>query len=69
MVTREGLIRGKTAAMGFTIPDLAKRAGMNTMTLYNRLRDPDSFRIREISALDRQIHLTDEEIVQLVRKK
>jgi len=69
MITRAGLIRGRTAAMGFTIPELAKRTGMNKMTLYNRLKDPGSFRIREISALDRQIHMTDEEIIALVRRQ
>lgn len=33
------------------IPELAKRSGMSTQTLYKRFREPDSFRRGELKAI------------------
>lgn len=62
------IIRGRAAASGFTICELADRSGINRQTLYRRLRDPNGFTLMELRAIDRQIHLTDEEVVRLVRR-
>ncbi len=69
MITRANLIRGRTKMTGLTIAQLAQRAGIVRQTLYAHLKDPGKITLAELRAIDMQVHFSDEELVQLVRRR
>ena len=47
--------------------ELAKEVGLKYDTMLVRLKDPSSFRIYEIKALARNLNLTNEELLLIVK--
>lgn len=50
------------------VPELAKRTGMKTSTLYARIRDPNTFTIGEIREIYKTLKVSDEEKERLARE-
>lgn len=47
--------------------ELSKLTGLCRQTLYDRIDNPESFRVFEILALDEYLHFSDEDLVKLIR--
>lgn len=49
--------------------ELSKKSGICRQTLYDRMDNPGSFRLYEISTLDSLLHFTNEDLNYLVRMR
>lgn len=67
--TRGDLIVGRGRMSGFDVKRMSARAGMKLSTMYKRIRLPGTMTIDELQSIDRAVHFTDEEILQIVRNK
>lgn len=47
--------------------ELAKISGMEYQTLNVRLKSPETFRIYEIQILNKLLHFTEEDLLQLIK--
>lgn len=63
----KNVIVGAAVSQGMDTKGLAKRAGMKESTFYSRLASPSTFRLDELRTIVRVTHLTDEEILTIVR--
>lgn len=50
-----------------SISELAARTGMTRRLLYDRISNPQTFRVYELMALDEVLHFTDEDMMGLIR--
>ena len=56
-------IRAAAAYLGITQRELARKSGMETRTLYGRLQNPSTFRVFELQAISRVLHLKIGDII------
>ena len=57
------------ARSGLTGKDLDRRNIINVNTLVKRKADGDTLRLGEIWALDKVLHFTDDELLQMFRRR
>jgi len=50
-----------------TISELASLCGFTRRLLYDRIKDPKTFRIYELMALNNVLHFSDEDFLMLLR--
>ena len=50
-----------------SISELAKLTGLTRRLLYDRINNPETFRIFELKALDEVLHFQDEDYLKLAR--
>lgn len=50
-----------------SMAELARQIGMTRRALYDRISEPQTFRVFEIAALDEILHFTDEDLTRLIR--
>ena len=55
-----------TIKSGYSIDDIALKLGVSRATLYNRLKCPDTFTIREFDILANVIHLNSNDKLTLL---
>lgn len=70
LITRDltaDLIKGRSYYMGYGMADLYKKADLKEGTMRDHLRDPGKLRLSEIRAMDRVLHFTDTDLIELVR--
>lgn len=49
-----------------SIAELAKLSGMTRRILYDRINNPETLRLYEVTALDGILHFTDEDKLKLI---
>ena len=50
-----------------SISELAKRSGIKRQLLYDRINEPQTFKIFELMALDAVLHFSEEDLLKIVR--
>ena len=50
-----------------TLSELARLSGIARRTLYDRIREPQTFRLFELIALDNVLHFNDDDLAKLAR--
>lgn len=58
-------LNAEIARCGLTVPKLAERIGMDKKTLYSRMRGETPFRQPEIVSISRELHLSEEMIMDI----
>lgn len=59
--------RYMVAAQIDSISELAKKAGLTRRVLYDRINNPETFRVYEIKALDDVLKFQEEDLVAILR--
>lgn len=50
-----------------SLSSLSRLTGISKRTLYDRIADPSTMRVFELTALDKVLHFSDEDMVKLAR--
>ena len=67
--SRGDLIVGRARMSGFNVERMSARSGIKLSTMYKRIRLPGTMTLDELQNIDKAIHFTAEEIVEMVRNK
>ena len=57
-------IKGKMAATSLSAREMARRVGMKPTTYYDRLRHPETFRIGELRAIYKVLHIAEDDMAR-----
>ena len=57
-------IKGKMAVTRLSAREVARRVGMKPTTYYDRLKHPDAFRIGELRAIYKVLHIPEDDMAR-----
>ena len=63
-----GSIKNLLEIRRMTVPEVAKKIGMKRSTLYSRIRNPDTFNIKELRMVYKALCVPDEEKERIARE-
>ena len=63
-----GLLKNKIEESGIKITVLADKMGVSRDTFYNRLENPDAFKLSEVVGLSKALNLPSKEVRQIFFK-
>ena len=61
------IIEQKLCETMVKVPDAARRIGMSESGFYRKKRNPETYTLRELAKLAEILHMTDEDIIGIVR--
>lgn len=67
--TRGNLIVGRARMNGLDVKRAASRAGIKLTTMYKRIRLPGTMTVDELTALDKAVKFTDDELLTIIRNR
>lgn len=67
--TTSEIIVARATLSGRKVPDLVKITGIPESTIYKRLREPDTWRLGELAAVNKYIHFTADDLQMMLQER
>lgn len=67
--TATEIIVARATLSGRNVPDLVRATGIPESTIYKRLREPWTWRLGELAAVNKYIHFTAEDLQLMMQER
>ena len=67
--TATEIIVARATLSGRRVPDLVRVTGIPESTIYKRLREPGTWRLEELAAVNKYIHFTAEDLQMMMQER